>query len=128
MSNNVMTLNGPVQLKGGTAAALQAANPLLAQREIAVEVDTGKIKVGNGNDYWNDLPYSGGSSSGSSFNWPASDDSVYVIKNAAFVQAVLVDKPSAWNPSIDDTNTIYLTLDDDMTPFQLTGINTEVNS
>ena len=122
-NNNVMNLNGPVQLKGGTAAALTAANPLLAQREIAVEVDTGKIKVGNGSNYWNDLPYSG-----SSFNWPSSDNNVYVIKNASFVQAVLVDKPSSWNPSIDDVDTIYLTLDDDMTPFQLTGINTEVIS
>lgn len=61
-------------------------------------------------------------------NFPANDNNIYVIQNGTFVPVTLVDKPSAWNPSIDNTNTIYLTLDEDMTPFQLTGINTEVNS
>ena len=110
-----------IQLKGGSALAMAAANPLLAQREIAVEVDTGKIKVGNGFTYWNDLPYSGGS-----LDLPDSDDTVYVIKNGAFVNAVLVDKPSEWNPSIDESE-IFLTLDMDMTPYQLNGSNVEVN-
>ena len=123
-NNNVMNLNGPVQLKGGTAAALTAANPLLAQREIAVEVDTGRIKVGNGIKYWNDLPYSGSPSSDennstTAFNWPDSDDHVYVIQNAAFVKAVYVAKPAVWAPSIYDLYSIFITLDDDMTPFQL---------
>lgn len=127
-NNNVMTLNGPVQLKGGTAQAMSSANPLLAQREIAVESDTGKIKVGDGTHYWNDLPYVGGSASGGNINWPASDDNVYVIKNGAFVSSIIVNKPIEWSPSIDDSDTIYLSLDDDITPFQLTGTNTEVNS
>ena len=110
-----------IQLKGGSAQAMAAANPLLAQREIAVEVDTGKIKVGNGSDCWNDLPYSGGS-----LDLPDSDDNVYVIKNGAFVNAVLVDKPSEWNPSIDESE-IFLTIDEDMIPYQLNGSNVEVN-
>jgi hypothetical protein len=46
-----------IQLKGGTAAALTAANPTLAARELCVETDTGKGKVGNGTDAWNDLDY-----------------------------------------------------------------------
>lgn len=110
-----------IQLKGGSASAMSTANPLLARREIAVEVDTGKIKVGDGSHYWNDLPYSGGS-----IEFPASDDCAYVVKNGAFVNAIIVDKPSEWNPTIDDTE-IFLTLDDDMQPYQLTGTNTEVN-
>ena len=114
MPNNVMNLNGPVQLKGGTAAALNAANPLLAQREIAVEVDTGKIKVGNGINYWNDLPYSDSSSSSSTLN----NGQIYM----------LVNHPVEWNPDIDDIDTIYLTLNEIMNPIQLTGLNAEVNS
>lgn len=126
-NNNVMTLNGPVQLKGGTAQAMSSANPLLAQREIAVESDTGKIKVGDGTHYWNDLPYSGNSGSGNNIEWPDSDNKIYVVQNGGFIPAILVDKPSSWSPSIDNSDPIFLTLDNDMTPFQFNGTNTEVN-
>lgn len=47
-----------IQLRGGTAAEAQAANPILAAREIAVETDTGLCKVGDGVTPWNALPYS----------------------------------------------------------------------
>ena len=47
-----------IQLRGGTAAEAQAANPVLALREIAVETDTGLCKVGDGVTPWNALPYS----------------------------------------------------------------------
>ena len=47
-----------IQLRGGTAAEAQAANPILAVREIAVETDTGLCKVGDGVTAWNDLAYS----------------------------------------------------------------------
>jgi hypothetical protein len=46
-----------IQTKGGTAAALTAANPVLAARELCVETDTGRGKIGNGTDEWNDLDY-----------------------------------------------------------------------
>lgn len=48
-----------IQLRGDTAAEWTEANPVLAEREVALETDTGKFKVGNGTDAWNDLPYSG---------------------------------------------------------------------
>ena len=32
-------------------------NPLLAKGELAIEIDTNLMKVGNGTDYYNDLPY-----------------------------------------------------------------------
>lgn len=44
---------------GGTAAALAAANTVLLARQVAVETDTGKIKVGDGTTAYNSLPYSG---------------------------------------------------------------------
>jgi len=47
--------------KGGTAAALAASNPILAEREIGVATDTAAVKVGDGATPWNALPSVGGS-------------------------------------------------------------------
>jgi hypothetical protein len=46
-----------IQIRRGLAAQWTIANPLLAEGELAAETDTGKFKVGNGVDYWNDLDY-----------------------------------------------------------------------
>ena len=46
-----------IQIRRGLAAQWTIANPLLAEGELAAETDTGKFKVGNGIDYWNDLGY-----------------------------------------------------------------------
>jgi len=118
IENGILKPSGFIQLRGGTYEALSEANPLLARREIMVELDTGKIKVGDGVNYWNDLPYAGGGLSA-----PESDDNVYVMKNGQWVQATLVEQPSEWYPEIDDTQEIVLTFDNDMTPYQLTGRN-----
>lgn len=123
IENGLLKPSGVIQLRGGSFEAMSSENPLLARREIAVETDTGKIKVGDGSHYWNDLPYAGGG-----MDWPDSDDNVYVIKNGAFVQARLVEQPYEWNPDIDADNDIVLTLDEDMNPYQLSGYNTAVNS
>ena len=48
-----------LQLRGDTAAAWTSANPVLAAREMALETDTGKFKIGNGTTAWNSLPYGG---------------------------------------------------------------------
>ena len=46
-----------LQLRRGTAAQWSAANPLLAEGEMGVELDTGKFKVGNGINRWNQIEY-----------------------------------------------------------------------
>jgi len=46
-----------IQLRRGTAAQWTSANTLLAQGEIGLEYDTGKIKVGDGTLAWNSLAY-----------------------------------------------------------------------
>ena len=56
-----------IQFKRGTASALAATNPYLGAGEPCFELDTGKVKVGTGNQtsYWNNLPYiEGGSGPG----------------------------------------------------------------
>jgi lysophospholipase L1-like esterase len=46
-----------IQQWGGTAAQWAAANPVLAAREIGLELDTLKLKIGNGTAAWSALPY-----------------------------------------------------------------------
>ena len=45
------------QLKRGLAEAWARVNPVLRQGEPGFELDTGKLKIGNGIDNWNELPY-----------------------------------------------------------------------
>jgi len=47
-----------IQLRRGTAAQWLAANPILAEGEPGLEVDTHKGKYGTGSAHWIDLPYS----------------------------------------------------------------------
>ena len=49
-----------IQLRHDTAANWTTANPLLLTGEFAYELDTGKIKVGDGVTRWNSLAYNGG--------------------------------------------------------------------
>jgi len=46
-----------IQMRRDTAANWIKYNPILASGEIGLETDTSKIKVGNGNDVYTDLPY-----------------------------------------------------------------------
>lgn len=48
-----------LQLRGDTSFAWAAANPILADREMALETDTEQFKIGDGVTAWNDLPYGG---------------------------------------------------------------------
>ena len=48
-----------IQIRGDTALTWATINPILAERELAVETDTGKFKVGNGINTWLSLPYLG---------------------------------------------------------------------
>ena len=46
-----------VLLRGGTAAAWNSANPVLATKEIGVETDTSRLKIGDGITAWASLVY-----------------------------------------------------------------------
>ena len=47
-----------IQLRGDTAANWTSVNPILAEREFALETDTRKYKIGDGTTYWTGLTYS----------------------------------------------------------------------
>jgi hypothetical protein len=46
-----------IQLRRDTLANWTASNPLLKQGEPALEVDTGRLKFGDGSNTYNSLPY-----------------------------------------------------------------------
>lgn len=48
-----------IQLKRGKASSWITLNPILAPGEPGFEIDTGKIKIGNGVDTWLSLKYIG---------------------------------------------------------------------
>lgn len=48
-----------IQLKRGKAASWVSLNPVLQPGEPGFEIDTGKLKIGNGIDAWLDLKYLG---------------------------------------------------------------------
>ena len=45
------------QIRGGTKAQWTNQNPILIERELGIETDTKKIKVGDGTTPWNTLAY-----------------------------------------------------------------------
>ena len=47
----------PLQFKRGTARAFRRDNPILSEGQPAVELDTFKMKIGNGYTKYRDLPY-----------------------------------------------------------------------
>lgn len=56
-----------------------------------------------------------------------SDGNVYVIKDGDYAEAAVVDMTASWSPSIESEE-IVLAVDEDMTPYQLTGVNVVVNT
>ena len=50
-------INTTFQFKRGLASAWVKVNPTLAAGEPGYELDTGKLKIGDGSTAWNDLSY-----------------------------------------------------------------------
>ena len=57
INNGILQLGNGLQHRGGTSADLTSVNPLLKQREIVIETDTNRIKIGDGVHRWNELEY-----------------------------------------------------------------------
>jgi hypothetical protein len=55
-----------IELRRGLAIGWSGANPILNPGEAGVELDTGQMKVGDGSTPWNNRPYVGTGSGGSS--------------------------------------------------------------
>jgi Major tropism determinant N-terminal domain len=85
----------PIQIRRGLAAEWTARNPVLAEGEEGLELDTQRSKVGNGVQRWTDLPYWGASVGGSAFSQSFTTPSLNwtVNHNLGFRPAVTVLSP-----------------------------------
>ena len=78
-----------IQLRRGKAAFWADENPVLHHGEPGYETDTGRLKIGDGETFWNELEYFGGDLS------DLPDDSALAIHiNSATPHPVYDDGPS----------------------------------
>lgn len=73
------------QLKRGNSADWQRINPILRVGEPGFEIDTGRLKIGNGSTEWNTLKYVGEYGSGvmnaeTHFDFPSFGDANIIYK------------------------------------------------
>lgn len=76
---------GTIQIKRGTKSALATNNLTLLAGQPCFETDTGQMKVGNGINKWNDLPYIGGNSAGSNLYYGQSSTSSYTAAKVSTI-------------------------------------------
>ena len=67
-----------IQQRGDTAANWTSADPILADREVGWETDTGKMKLGDGATAWTALAYIGGGGGSGDVVGPASSTDGHV--------------------------------------------------
>jgi len=89
-----------LQLRRDTAANWSAVNPVLAQAEPALEIDTGRMKFGDGATAWDDLPYWAlgfdiGAASDTDILDRSAGDGRYVLQNPDAVLAALARQVGA---------------------------------
>ena len=69
-----------IQIRRDSSTNWQTVNPILANGEFGKEIDTGRIKNGDGITAWNDLPYC--NSGVDLSNYATTDDVTTAITNA----------------------------------------------
>lgn len=73
------TLNSRLLIRNDTAANWQSGNQILMKGELGIEIDTKKIKIGDGTTAWNALGYASGSAAVSKDTAPSNSDSGYDV-------------------------------------------------
>jgi len=96
-----------LQFRRGTASEWTNANPILAEGELGLELDSNKFKLGNGNTRWNSLLYTSTfnitKDTSSDIAYPTYVTGLGVISAGISTQG-LVYKPSLGNIGIATTN------------------------
>lgn len=86
-----------IQLKRGKSADWISKNILLNPGEPGFELDTGKLKIGNGQTLWNDLPYVGEGSDSLIFNALTVEDFPEVGNISVVYKASQENRLYQWN-------------------------------
>lgn len=89
------TVYQTIQLKRGKAAAWIKNNPVLAAGEAGFELDTNKLKIGDGSTPWSSLPYQ---SDNSVINASTHYDFPSVGRVDVIYKAAQEQKLYQWNP------------------------------
>lgn len=76
------TLNTKIQLRNDTAAKWTSVNPKLLKGEIGIEIDTRKIKIGDGTNKWNALSYANITDLSNYYSKDEIDDITRVIEDS----------------------------------------------
>lgn len=97
-----------IKLRAGSHSLWADLNPILNKNEIAYDIDKNAVKVGNGEDAWNDLPYmNSGSLIDDEFDFGSEDDDevIYGLNNKALVEGKVEDLD--YPESVFDLNEKY---------------------
>jgi len=78
-------MSSQIQLRRDTAANWTSANPTLAQGEIGIETDTGKLKIGTGATAWNSISYFVGNLPGATLD-ALGDVTITSVQNGDFLR------------------------------------------
>ena len=113
---NEVILNTVFQLKRGTAKAWERNNPLLKAGEPGFELDTNRLKIGDGITLWNDLLYIGESEV---FNAATHFDFPSLGKENTIYKAEKEKKIYQWNT----TSLIYEVISEGETTLDIELIN-----
>ena len=94
-----------LQFRRGNASQWTGANPILADGELAIESDTNKFKIGNGNAQWNFLPYGGlvgptGAIGDSVPNDISFNGSIFVGRDVSFGEKLTVRNDVSFNTEL----------------------------
>lgn len=104
-------VNITYQLKRGYADRWIEVNPVLRQGEPGFEIDTGKLKIGNGIDTWVNLSYIGENNDGGIVNVEA-QEMLPEIGDASLIYRVINEKALyQWN-AIDNVYELLNAIDD----------------
>jgi hypothetical protein len=80
-----------IQMRRDTASNWTNNNPILAEGEMGLEIDTNRWKIGNGTNIWSALPYSNSIFSGPSAVSDSSDGNALRITQTGSGNALLVE-------------------------------------
>lgn len=83
---------GTIQIKRGTKSALTTNNPLLLEGQPCFETNTGQLKIGDGVNKYNNLPYVGSSSGASIFSGTVSTAASTAAKTTTIEDFKLVNE------------------------------------
>lgn len=84
-------VNTTIKLKRGTAARWAEMNPILAMGEPGFVYDENRLKIGDGQTPWNDLPYFGDKNEVSNYNFASEFPEIgneYIIYKAEKEQSL----------------------------------------